>query len=208
MTSGLIVTADMELPNAGRHVRDTYLLVSIPTQFRSESCHMRVRLKVNACRRLAMNGVRQRRTLSALFFVCSLLLALVQCSDRKETEYPTTADAIRDRAFDRGWLPRIIPRNATDIREIHNVDTNQGNGRFSFAGVPRGDLLALDSSCRILTHTVEVRSFRVKWWPRALSGQLDPQQFSTQGFEAYECGPSTRFYVALKWSSSVGYFWH
>jgi len=35
-----------------------------------------------------------------------------------------------DGAFNRGWLPEIVPDDSIDIREMHNIDTNKTWGCF------------------------------------------------------------------------------
>lgn len=50
--------------------------------------------------------------------------------------YATHADAMRDGAGPRGWLPAYLPATAVEIREVHNLDTNQQWLRFR---VPASD---------------------------------------------------------------------
>lgn len=52
-------------------------------------------------------------------------LALASCSEKKTTVYPTYADAVKDGAVGRGWVPEFVPRDAVDIRESHAVDVGQ-----------------------------------------------------------------------------------
>jgi hypothetical protein len=47
------------------------------------------------------------------------------CSEEFESRYSTKADAVRDGAIVRGWIPDILPADAVDIREVHNIDTNR-----------------------------------------------------------------------------------
>lgn len=66
-----------------------------------------------------------------------LLAALcVACDDVRAVTYATHADAVADGAQLRGWLPTFVPATATDIREVHDLDTNQQWLRFR---VPVGD---------------------------------------------------------------------
>lgn len=46
-------------------------------------------------------------------------------SDVLEVAYPTMSDAIADGAVERGWIPAWTPAEAKDLREVHNVDSNQ-----------------------------------------------------------------------------------
>ena len=40
------------------------------------------------------------------------------------TEYKSIAEATADGAIARGWLPEWVPASATNIREVHDLDTN------------------------------------------------------------------------------------
>ncbi len=61
----------------------------------------------------------------------ALVLSLSGC-DRVSSGYPTLADARKDRLFERGWLPDILPASARQIRVINDLDTNHSEGEFSF----------------------------------------------------------------------------
>ncbi|PYX93077.1 MAG: hypothetical protein DMG71_16165 [Acidobacteria bacterium] len=52
--------------------------------------------------------------------------------------YATSADAERDKiagadAFARGWLPVVLKSGVSEIREEHNVSTNQGRATFRYS---------------------------------------------------------------------------
>lgn len=38
--------------------------------------------------------------------------------------YDTHADAVKDGAIQRGWIPTWVPNTTTNIHEAHNLDTN------------------------------------------------------------------------------------
>ncbi len=54
------------------------------------------------------------------------------CSDWTRTEFATLEAAKAAQAFERGWLPPMLPAGTTHIVEINNVDTNRGRGSFRF----------------------------------------------------------------------------
>ena len=60
------------------------------------------------------------------------LLALAGCSDEVTTRFGTLADAREQQAFQRGWLPLILPDSATSIVEQNNLDLNTGTGSFDY----------------------------------------------------------------------------
>ena len=59
-------------------------------------------------------------------------LSLGSCSDVVTRTYATLDDARRDRLFERGWVPDILPPSARQIRVSSNVDVNTVDGEFSF----------------------------------------------------------------------------
>jgi hypothetical protein len=56
-------------------------------------------------------------------------------SEHFESHYANVAAARHDGAFVRGWLPEIVPDEAIDIWEMHNVDSNRTWACF---GIPKG----------------------------------------------------------------------
>jgi len=60
---------------------------------------------------------------------------LIGCTnDVLDDSYPTTSAAEAAGAVKRGWIPAWVPPMATDLREVHDVDSNQSTLSFS---VPR-----------------------------------------------------------------------
>lgn len=74
-------------------------------------------------------NVRSGRCASLLAGV--VLLSLGSC-DRASSSYATLADARKDRLFERGWLPDILPASTRQIRISNDLDTNHSEGEFSF----------------------------------------------------------------------------
>lgn len=60
-----------------------------------------------------------------------MLLLLTGCSD-VVTEFATVADARAQGAFQRGWLPPLLPDSAVRIVERNDVDSNVGTGSFDY----------------------------------------------------------------------------
>jgi hypothetical protein len=61
-----------------------------------------------------------------------LALLVAGCSDTVRTEFKTLDDAKRAKAFDRGWLPPLLPDGSTGIVEVNDLDINTGSGSFRF----------------------------------------------------------------------------
>jgi hypothetical protein len=67
----------------------------------------------------------------ATLFAAATILALSSCN-KVTKRYATLDDARRDRLFERGWLPDILPSSAHDIRVTSDLDVNRSEGEFSF----------------------------------------------------------------------------
>jgi hypothetical protein len=64
----------------------------------------------------------------------STLLACVVvagCTDTFTERYATLDAARRDRIFERGWLPDILPASTHSLRVSGDVDINTADGEFS-----------------------------------------------------------------------------
>lgn len=72
-----------------------------------------------------------RRRMRAVLAILTLL-ALAGCSDVVTTRVATVADAKSQRAFERGWLPPLLPDSARAIVERNDLDLNTGTGSFDY----------------------------------------------------------------------------
>jgi hypothetical protein len=130
--------------------------------------------------------------------VLSLLLASAAtgCLDTTlDVSYPTMAAAVSDGAVTRGWIPAWLPANATDLHEVHDLDSNESALSF---GVPASTRLALPSTCQPvqLSDTLPVR-FSRSWWPTA--AELE------RSYTFYSCSAE---FVGLHKSGRRALHWH
>ncbi len=65
-------------------------------------------------------------------FAILTALAATGCSDVVTTRFATLEEAKSQRAFERGWLPPLLPDSARAIVESDNLDVNTGTGSFEF----------------------------------------------------------------------------
>ena len=128
-----------------------------------------------------------------------LVLGVVVCrcvgpfSEDFESQYADVGAARREGAFDRGWLPEIVPDEATDIWEMHNIDTNLTWACFS---TPHGSastlaLLQKQNATRVsgpISNGPGGHFGTRKWWP---SSMADTQ------IEAYQLKENSRFTLLI-----------
>jgi hypothetical protein len=80
-----------------------------------------------------------------------------------DAKYDTAGDAIAARAVEAGWIPEWLPADATDIREVHDIDTNASELSFAVGGLSS---LRLPDDCRPVAHADTVPAYvRRGWWP-------------------------------------------
>ncbi|MCK5851922.1 hypothetical protein KAH27_02730 [bacterium] len=72
-------------------------------------------------------------------FVLFLVLAVavfvffvVLSDDIVKTEFSSLQEAKKSGAFERGWLPPILPETSQNIVEINDLDINNGWGSFNY----------------------------------------------------------------------------
>lgn len=64
--------------------------------------------------------------------VIAVSFVIAGCSDCVRTEFASLEAAKAAKAFDRGWLPPILPDGTTQIVEDNDVESNRGQGSFCF----------------------------------------------------------------------------
>lgn len=102
--------------------------------------------------------------LSQLILVMTLCLAVAGCFwENTDTSYDTAKEAISSGVLVKGWIPEWLPQDATDLREVHNIDSNAGE--LSFV-VPNSESVQIPTDCRSVEYTDTVPAYiRRNWWP-------------------------------------------
>ena len=92
------------------------------------------------------------------------IIVCTACGERQEVSYANLVSAERAGAIHAGWIPDWLPKSAADLREVHNLNTNQS--MLSFRYDP-GDRLTVPTTCSHLSGSSEIPPvpFNVSWWP-------------------------------------------
>ena len=129
------------------------------------------------------------------------------CGEIRSVTYATYGDAIAAGAQRRGWLPSFVPATATDIREVHDIDTNTQWLRFR---VPVGDTSVGTGAERI---SISVAAGRAPKLPRAMGDWLPelrspPIITRRSGIQAYRhSGQRGARCVAVVPKDGLAYAW-
>src|SRR5580765_2814838 len=89
---------------------------------------MRGNLEKNGTGGRLKHMVRRTR-MGSLVAATLLLFSAIACSERLESKYATGAEALKVDAG-HGWLPVFLPKDATQIQELHDLDSNDFWGTF------------------------------------------------------------------------------
>ncbi|HVA18526.1 MAG TPA: hypothetical protein VMV59_12530 [Candidatus Dormibacteraeota bacterium] len=147
----------------------------------------------------------------SLGFTC----ILVACSgDRRESFYPSLADADKDGAITRGWIPDFLPGSSRTIHEVHEISPSTEWCAFEFLPTDsQGLRKALTSADATGPRVRRVRNPGVLWWPAVLNGNLDVEKIHKAGFELYvverpETSVTTSVLLfAIDWQEGHGFFY-
>jgi hypothetical protein len=137
-------------------------------------------------------------------------------SDRYESFYPSLAEAAKDGAITRGWIPEeFLPRSSRSIHEVHDLSPSRAWGAFEFVPSDSQNLLANLKHVDVPPPSVQaVPSPGVSWWPPILASNLDIDKIHKSGFDLYFVErPATsvttsHWLFAIDWSKGRGFFYY
>lgn len=154
-----------------------------------------------------MTGRGPMKSTSASLSLGLLLMTLSGCelfhSLDKDASYATYEEAKADGAMRRGWIPAFVPASATDLKESHNLDTNESWLTFRFAEADREGL----AEALTPADAGEVQFPRGKptrqrdWWPLTLSA---PSSSARDTYDLYRCESG---FAAIEKSAPVAWVW-
>jgi len=58
---------------------------------------------------------------------------LYACNEDVSSDFQSYDDLVKIKYLENGWIPTIIPIDAKNIKEIHNLDLNSTFGKFEFS---------------------------------------------------------------------------
>ena len=119
------------------------------------------------------------------------------CKEKFESNYSSAADAAGAGAFDRGWLPDVLKPDVMNIKEWHDIASNEVRGKFA---LNERVLSSLESSCKPSSDTPRKTWSMPKWFPDSITRG----DATGHGMRIFRCDD---FFVAVDRAGSSGYFW-
>ncbi|MGH9571058.1 MAG: hypothetical protein ACRD4F_15545 [Candidatus Angelobacter sp.] len=122
-----------------------------------------------------------------VLIVAWVVVGSLATSDRKESFYPSLAEANKDGAITRGWIPDdLLPRSSHDIHEVHDLSPSTEWCAFEFVPTDAQSLLKNLRHVDVPPASMRrVPSPHVSWWPSVLVGRLDTGAIRRAGFDLY-----------------------
>lgn len=133
------------------------------------------------------------RALLPALTLMSLLTGCAELSgddDITSSSYASFQEASKAGAFESGWLPRALPKSATKIVEVHNIDSSELWVTFRYLN---DDVRGLIKECiagqKVQFPNAERTKRDVVWWPAGLTNKSDAK--SRKQWAMFSC-PSMR----------------
>lgn len=127
--------------------------------------------------------------------VCLLAVSISACArERPESFYGSLPEARRSGAIERGWVPAWLPETATEIREVHDIDTNESLLAFAMPPQQQWMLSAwtFPGDCRRVAYSSTVQpGFSRGWWPDSV--QLE------RSYDIFRCEQDGRMSSLRTW---------
>lgn len=144
------------------------------------------------------------RSLVLLTIVILAQAAACERMDTVENFYATLAEALKAEAVGDGkWIPALLPESAREIREVHNLDTNEVWLAF---GLEFADLAFAAARCTKIAdaRVTPARKRPAAWWPDDLVRGAKDRKTETP-YQHYEC--IGRSFLAVDTVNKKAYYW-
>jgi hypothetical protein len=129
------------------------------------------------------------------------------CSERIESSYSSLSEASNNSAIARGWVPDSLSGDVLEIKEKHDLDTNEVWGTFRF---PKGrnplDQSMVESMSPDVISKLTFRVRGVGFWPPSLYPPIQANRASSEGFE-FLADPKQHFIFAINREADLGFYW-
>lgn len=154
-------------------------------------------------------SVRAMKSRPTILLVVSL--ASLGCRENFEFSYATMDDVRAHKEQSLYWLPTFMPADARNIRECHNIDSNEGWSTFEF---PPSNLRTWQSQLTTVAPEklsgLTVRApATLTWWPAVLKGRLDSEKLRASGlrFSEFRAEPNVVFIAAVDVNEGRAFVW-
>lgn len=135
-----------------------------------------------------------------------LALSCLSCYERGERYFRDLSEARAAGAVERGWVPGLLPKSAFQIRERHDLDTNEVWGAFRFNPSESATFLSHLSALPSDITPVVRSPGSIPWWPKHIVGEIPVEHLAEKGFLVRR-EDAAGFFFAINVKIGEGYFW-
>lgn len=131
--------------------------------------------------------------------VVTFCSALSACGLVMDSSFDTMQEAIDSDRVNKGWIPGWVPHEATDLREVHDLDSNTSALAFT---KPPAIPLQLPADCQATTfNDSDPVAFNRYWWPG--NARLN------KSYRVFRCAPESgkSVFVAINRAEDRVLFW-
>ncbi|WP_303635748.1 hypothetical protein [Stenotrophomonas tuberculopleuritidis] len=131
--------------------------------------------------------------------VVTFCSALCACGLVMDSSFDTLQEAIDSDMVNKGWIPDWVPQEATDLHEVHDLDSNTSALAFT---KPRAVPLELPTDCRATAiGNSDPVAFDRYWWPG--------KETFHRSYRIFRCAPASgkSIFVAVSRSEDRVLFW-
>ncbi|MGF6416673.1 hypothetical protein ABH900_000134 [Stenotrophomonas sp. AN71] len=145
-----------------------------------------------------MAGKRSKNRIKRAIMV-ALCTALCACGLVMDSSFDTMQEAIDSDQVNKGWIPAWVAHEATDLREVHDLDSNTSALAFT---KPPAVPLQLPADCQATTfNNSDPVAFNRYWWPGEAT--------LSRSYSAFRCAPESgnSVFVAMNRTTGRVLFW-
>ncbi|HEL4111744.1 TPA: hypothetical protein UM343_001888 [Stenotrophomonas maltophilia] len=131
--------------------------------------------------------------------VVTFCSALSACGLVMDSSFDTLCEALDADMVNKGWIPDWVPHEATDLREVHDLDSNTSALAFT---KPPAIPLQLPADCQVTTfNNSDPVAFNRHWWPGNAT--------LTASYRVFRCAPAfgKSVFVAINRTEDRVLFW-
>ncbi len=141
--------------------------------------------------------------MNKIFFITFITLLFFGCDqfERYDSQFKNYEELIKSQSWKGGWVPKIVPKDAVNIKESHYIDHSSVILSFEFSNDFKGKL---DGICKEINfNDIQFSNINAKWWPNSLEGNAFG---SSHEYHYYSC-PDIGGYFAIPFGIKKAYFW-
>ena len=138
----------------------------------------------------------------SIFLILAFLISSCDCIERFDNKYTDYSEATESQSWKGGWLPEILPKDATNIFESHYLDRSSAIVSFEFT---EDFKTILEDKCtKTDGYHMKFADMKASWWPNSLTGKAFG---SSHEYYYYECADKGVGNFAVPFGQRKAYFW-